>query len=193
MLQRLYTLCIVILFRTISFHALRDWIRFVQLNLQVPIRLYCRQSSSVSCTTSVSIVLWGSLFSNPGPVLCLQVQNDSETEPGATERIVTLIGNKKATDIAYDMIKEVIDEVHFQEPFVEWLCTTLFACLCLCDFLNGVFYGSLPCFFWAITRIEAYPVTRNLCSLSLMNCWRFFIFPPRVFVAISVISMLKCI
>ncbi|CAK9192756.1 unnamed protein product [Sphagnum troendelagicum] len=28
----------------------------------------------------------------------------------ATERIVTLIGNKKATDIAYDMIKEVIDE-----------------------------------------------------------------------------------
>lgn len=158
-----------------------------------PIRLYCCQSSSVSCTTSVSIVLWGSLFSNPGPVLCLQLQNDSETEPGATERIVTLIGNKKATDIAYDMIKEVIDEVHFQEPFVKWLCTTLFACLCLCDFLNGVFYGSLPCFFWAITRIEAYPVTRNLCSLSLMNCWRFFIFPPRVFVAISVISMLKCI
>jgi rRNA processing protein Krr1/Pno1 len=47
----------------------------------------------------------------------IQVQNDSETEPGATERIVTLIGNKKATDIAYDMIKEVIDEVHFQEPF----------------------------------------------------------------------------
>jgi hypothetical protein len=123
----------------------------------------------------------------------IQVQNDSETEPGATERIVTLIGNKKATDIAYDMIKEVIDEVHFQEPFVKWLCTTLFACLCLCDFLNGVFYGSLPCFFWAITRIEAYPVTRNLCSLSLLNCWRFFIFPPRVFVAISVISMLKCI
>ncbi|CAK9191297.1 unnamed protein product [Sphagnum troendelagicum] len=40
----------------------------------------------------------------------IQVQNDSETEPGATERIVTLIGNKKATDIAYDMIKEVIDE-----------------------------------------------------------------------------------
>ncbi|CAM6021011.1 unnamed protein product [Sphagnum balticum] len=40
----------------------------------------------------------------------IQVQNDSETEPGATERIVTLIGNKKATDMAYDLIKEVIDE-----------------------------------------------------------------------------------
>jgi predicted PilT family ATPase len=81
----------------------------------------------------------------------IQVQNDSETEPGATERIVTLIGNKKATDIAYDMIKEVIDEVYVQEPFVKWLCITFFACLRLCDFLNGVYYGSLPCFFWAIT------------------------------------------
>jgi len=40
----------------------------------------------------------------------IQVQNDSETEPGATERMVTLIGNKKATDMAYDLIKEVIDE-----------------------------------------------------------------------------------
>ncbi|CAM6026125.1 unnamed protein product [Sphagnum balticum] len=40
----------------------------------------------------------------------IQVQNDSETEPGATERIVTLTGNKKARDVAYDMIKEVIDE-----------------------------------------------------------------------------------
>ncbi|CAK9207684.1 unnamed protein product [Sphagnum troendelagicum] len=38
------------------------------------------------------------------------VQNDGETEPGATERLVTLIGNKKATDMAYDLIKEVIDE-----------------------------------------------------------------------------------
>ncbi|KAH8971540.1 hypothetical protein BDL97_02G148200 [Sphagnum fallax] len=40
----------------------------------------------------------------------IQVQNDSETEPGATERIVTLVGNKQATDTAYEMIKEVIDE-----------------------------------------------------------------------------------
>lgn len=44
------------------------------------------------------------------------MQNDSETEPGATERMVTLIGNKKATDMAYDLIKEVIDEVHFLLP-----------------------------------------------------------------------------
>jgi polyribonucleotide nucleotidyltransferase len=42
----------------------------------------------------------------------IQVQNDGETEPGATERLVTLIGNKKATDMAYDLIKEVIDEVN---------------------------------------------------------------------------------
>lgn len=40
-----------------------------------------------------------------------QVQNDSETEPGATERVVTLIGIKKVTDMAYELIKEVIDEV----------------------------------------------------------------------------------
>lgn len=30
--------------------------------------------------------------------------------------MVTLIGNKKATDMAYDLIKEVIDEVHFLPP-----------------------------------------------------------------------------
>lgn len=41
----------------------------------------------------------------------IQVQNDSETEPGATERVVTLIGIKKVTDMAYELIKEVIDEV----------------------------------------------------------------------------------
>lgn len=46
-------------------------------------------------------------------IFSFQVQNDGETEPGATERMVTLIGNKKATDMAYDLIKEVIDEVHF--------------------------------------------------------------------------------
>ncbi len=49
----------------------------------------------------------------PGLLLIIcQVQNDGETEPGATERLVTLIGNKKATDMAYDLIKEVIDEVN---------------------------------------------------------------------------------
>jgi rRNA processing protein Krr1/Pno1 len=52
----------------------------------------------------------------------IQVQTDSETEPGATERIVTLIGNKKATDMAYDLIKEVIDEVHFYRTFSAWFC-----------------------------------------------------------------------
>lgn len=54
-----------------------------------------------------------------------QVQNDSETEPGATERMVTLIGNKKATDMAYDLIKEVIDEVNFlSQPF--WVQTDVY-------------------------------------------------------------------
>jgi hypothetical protein len=53
------------------------------------------------------------------------VQNDSETEPGATERLVTLIGNKKATDMAYDLIKEVIDEVNLlSRPF--WVNTDVF-------------------------------------------------------------------
>jgi hypothetical protein len=62
-----------------------------------------------------------------GPILRLQVQNDSETEPGATERIVTLTGNKKARDVAYDMIKEVIDEVHIQGVFCLFLYTISFA------------------------------------------------------------------
>lgn len=53
------------------------------------------------------------------------MQNDSETEPGATERMVTLIGNKKATDMAYDLIKEVIDEVKLlSRPF--WVNTAVF-------------------------------------------------------------------
>ncbi|XP_024539994.1 far upstream element-binding protein 1 isoform X2 [Selaginella moellendorffii] len=40
----------------------------------------------------------------------IQVQHDRETEPGATERIVTLVGTKQQTDIATDMIKDVIGE-----------------------------------------------------------------------------------
>ncbi|BBN04805.1 far upstream element-binding protein [Marchantia polymorpha subsp. ruderalis] len=46
----------------------------------------------------------------------LQVQNDGETEPGATERMVTLIGNKKQTDMAHELIKEVIDENRARGP-----------------------------------------------------------------------------
>ncbi|XP_024388756.1 uncharacterized protein [Physcomitrium patens] len=46
----------------------------------------------------------------------IQVQNDSETEPGATERVVTLIGIKKVTDMAYELIKEVIDENRTSRP-----------------------------------------------------------------------------
>jgi far upstream element-binding protein len=59
----------------------------------------------------------------------IQVQNDSETEPGATERIVTLVGNKQATDTAYEMIKEVIDEVHFHGAFVIWFCMNFCDCV----------------------------------------------------------------
>ncbi|CAM6113847.1 unnamed protein product [Calypogeia fissa] len=46
----------------------------------------------------------------------LQVQNDGETEPGATERMVTLIGSKKQTDMAHELIKEVIDENRARGP-----------------------------------------------------------------------------
>eukprot|EP00898_Chlorokybus_atmophyticus_P004598 jgi/Chlat1/5139/Chrsp33S05137 len=37
----------------------------------------------------------------------IQVQSDRETEPGATERVVTLIGPKYATDIAEQLVREV--------------------------------------------------------------------------------------
>lgn len=59
----------------------------------------------------------------------LQVQNDSETEPGATERMVTLIGNKKATDMAYELIKEVIDEVQLPSVHLKF---KLYVPVCAC-------------------------------------------------------------
>ncbi|GBG58952.1 hypothetical protein CBR_g24302 [Chara braunii] len=40
----------------------------------------------------------------------IQIQSDRETEPGATERIVTLFGNKAQTDLAEELMKEVISE-----------------------------------------------------------------------------------
>jgi hypothetical protein len=76
-----------------------------------------------------------------GPILHLQVQNDSETEPGATERIVTLTGNKKARDVAYDMIKEVIDEVHIQGVF----------CLCFCT--RSLLHDVFVCTAWKLLQI----------------------------------------
>eukprot|EP00271_Cylindrocystis_brebissonii_P017295 TRINITY_DN443_c0_g1_i1.p1 TRINITY_DN443_c0_g1~~TRINITY_DN443_c0_g1_i1.p1 ORF type:complete len:587 (+),score=155.31 TRINITY_DN443_c0_g1_i1:135-1895(+) len=48
----------------------------------------------------------------------IQVQNDREMEPGATERTVTLIGNKRATDMATEMILEVIDENRPRGPSI---------------------------------------------------------------------------
>lgn len=85
------------------------------------------------------------------------MQNDSETEPGATERMVTLIGNKKATDMAYDLIKEVIDEVQLlTQPF--WVETDAYVldhvdifaedadfCIRLC--VNRQFFFNLYCRF----------------------------------------------
>lgn len=59
----------------------------------------------------------------------IQVQNDSETEPGATERMVTLIGNKKATDMAYELIKEVIDEVQLPSVHLKF---KLYVPVCAC-------------------------------------------------------------
>lgn len=40
----------------------------------------------------------------------IQVQSDREVETGALERSVTLIGNKKATEMASELIAEVVDE-----------------------------------------------------------------------------------
>eukprot|EP00897_Mesotaenium_endlicherianum_P004129 jgi/Mesen1/3744/ME000204S03008 len=40
----------------------------------------------------------------------IQVQSDKDTEPGATERVVTLIGSKRQTEAAEQLIKEVTDE-----------------------------------------------------------------------------------
>lgn len=40
----------------------------------------------------------------------IQVQNDREIDPGADERVVTLLGTKKQTDMAQELVKEVIDE-----------------------------------------------------------------------------------
>eukprot|EP00270_Netrium_digitus_P005031 TRINITY_DN1654_c0_g2_i1.p1 TRINITY_DN1654_c0_g2~~TRINITY_DN1654_c0_g2_i1.p1 ORF type:complete len:341 (-),score=46.04 TRINITY_DN1654_c0_g2_i1:855-1853(-) len=41
----------------------------------------------------------------------IQVQSDRETTPGSTERLITLIGSKKQTDMAADLVKEILDPV----------------------------------------------------------------------------------
>lgn len=52
-----------------------------------------------------------SLFPLGGIYKTLQVQNDKEMEPGATERIVTVSGQKSAVNLASQYVAEVIDEV----------------------------------------------------------------------------------
>jgi rRNA processing protein Krr1/Pno1 len=115
----------------------------------------------------------------------IQVQNDSETEPGATERIVTLIGNKKATDMAYDLIKEVIDEVHFYRTFSVWFCICIV--VSVHDFLLESFVDHM--YVSLVISHELKPINRP-DGPSATNQWSFFAFPTSLFISFVAIPWL---
>ncbi len=120
-----------------------------------------------------------------GHILHLQVQNDSETEPGATERIVTLIGNKKATDMAYDLIKEVIDEVHFYRTFSAWFCICIV--VSVHDFLLESFVDHM--YVSLVISHELKPINKPDGPLAT-NQWSFFAFPTSVLISFLAIPWL---
>lgn len=69
--------------------------------------------------------------------------------------MVTLIGNKKATDMAYDLIKEVIDEVQFLSLYLRssQMRVCLFMFISLLKILTSIvcertiFFSYLSCWF----------------------------------------------